>query len=236
MAVSSERLAARRRHLVEVAQALIRERGDAGFSMALLAARAGVSPATPYNLLRSKSEILRLVVRDDLERFIRRLEALGGDAGLAGLLGAADQLVGHYEADRQFHRGLFRAAFSADAAEVRDLLSAASRAWWGGLVGDALDRGDLTGLVLPGQLTDVLLRTMGGVAQTWLAEGWGPARFGLEMSLSVRLVLASVAAPARRDAMVAEIADLQSRLSRLASADKPPSTAPPASGFPPGKG
>ena len=57
MAISPERREARRRNLALAAQALIRERGDAGFSMAQLAERAGVSPATPYNLVGSKAAL-----------------------------------------------------------------------------------------------------------------------------------------------------------------------------------
>ena len=47
MALSSEARAARQRHIVDAAHALIRETGGAGFSMLQLAKRAGVSPATP---------------------------------------------------------------------------------------------------------------------------------------------------------------------------------------------
>ncbi len=217
MALSSERLAARRRHLIEAAQALIRERGDAGFSMALLAERAGVSPATPYNLLGSKSEILRHVVRDDIARFVRELEAQVGDTPLASLLIAADRLVSHYEGDRQLHIGLFRAAFGTEAPEVRGVLSAESWAWWKTLVEAAVDSGELADFVGPRQLTDALLRMMGAVVQTWLTAGWPLDRFALEMSLSVRLVLASVSISPIREAMIAEMATFQTAIDALSN-------------------
>ena len=207
MALSSETLATRRSHLVEAAQALIRERGDAGFSMAQLAARAGVSPATPYNRLGSKSEILRLVVREDFERFIARLERLRGESPMARLLGAADMVVTHYEADRTFHRGLYRSAFGPDAAEVRDVMAREGRALWQGFIEAALEAGELLNFVRPAPLTGALIRAIGGVAQTWLAEGWPRRRFALEMAAAVRLTLASVAAPGLREVMVAEIAE-----------------------------
>ncbi|UVO50888.1 TetR/AcrR family transcriptional regulator [Sphingomonas sp. SUN019] len=208
-------MAARRQHLVEAAQALIRERADAGFSMALLAERAGVSAATPYNLLRSKSEILRLVVREDIARFVRELKAQVGGTPLASLLIAVDRLVGHYEADRQFHIGLFRAAFGTDAPEVRGILSTESWAWWNRLVEAAADSGEIADIVRPRSLTDALLRMMGAVVQTWIAEGWPPDRFTLEMSLSVRLVLASACTPPLRDAMIRDIAALQAKIDAL---------------------
>jgi AcrR family transcriptional regulator len=215
LAISSERRAARRRRLVEVAQALIRERGDAGFSMAQLAAAAGVSPATPYNLLGSKAELLRLVVREDFARFTGRLPAVGREGPLASLLHACDLVVVHYEADRQFHRGLFRAAFSADAAEVRDLMSMEGFALWHGLVEAAMVGGDLEGPVRSEPLARVLVRAISAAAQCWLAEGWSRERFELELGLSIRLVLASVAAPAFRDALVAQLAAMQRALTQL---------------------
>src|SRR5271168_2287443 len=46
----------RRRRIIEAARALIRETGNAGLSMRALAARAGVSLATPYNLFGSKRD------------------------------------------------------------------------------------------------------------------------------------------------------------------------------------
>ena len=76
MALSAERREARRRHLVEAAASLIRDNGGAGFSMLQLAERAGVSQATPYNLLGSKSELLRLIVAGEFEGFVARLAAL----------------------------------------------------------------------------------------------------------------------------------------------------------------
>jgi AcrR family transcriptional regulator len=218
LALSSERREARRLRLVEAAEALIRERGDAGFSMAELAARAQVSPATPYNLVGSKAEILRRVVRADFTRFTDRLAGLGPAAPLAHLLRAADLVVSHYEADRPFYRGLFRAAFSADVAEVRDMMSLEGRALWQGWVEAALAAGDLADWVRPGPLTVVFIRTIGSTAQTWLSEGWPRGRFELEMSHSTRLILASVAAPVHRPALAAEIASAQAAIAVMAQA------------------
>jgi AcrR family transcriptional regulator len=211
---------------VETAQALIRERGDAGFSMAQLASAAGVSAATPYNLLGSKAGILRLVVAEDFQRFTARLGDAGGGSALARLLHAADRVVGHYEADRPFHRGLLRAAFSADAAEVRDMMSLEGRSLWRGLVEAAVASGELAATVRPGPLAAVLIRAIGAAAQTWLAEGWAGDRFALDMSLSVRLVLASVAV-ARREALATEIADAQAAIAVLTGDPPPPPAAPP---------
>jgi AcrR family transcriptional regulator len=218
VALSPERRAARQDRLADVAQALIRQRGDAGFSMTELARRAGVSPATPYNLLGSKSEILRRVITGDFVRFTDRLAHISTTSALDFLLAAADLAVVHYEADRQLHRGLLRAIFSADAAEVRDVMSAEARSLWRRLVADAFESGELQGVVGPDELSNVFIRVIGATAQTWSSDGWSPERFRLEMGLAVRLTLAAVTAPPRRDVLLAAIGDNASALRVLREA------------------
>ena len=150
MAISEETRTARRQHLVDCAHALIRESG-ADFSMLQLAARAGVSPATPYNLLGSKSEVLRGVVRDEFARFSTRLAGLPpASAGLPRLLAAIDLVVVHYSAERDFCRGLYQAALGT---EVRGMMSEAGLGLWSALVTGALGRGGLAPLLPATALT-----------------------------------------------------------------------------------
>lgn len=215
MAISVERRAARQRHIVDAAQALIRERGDAGFTMTELAARAGVSPATPYNLVGSKADLLNLVVDDEFETFARKLASMRHDSALGLLLDATALVVVHYEADRRFYRGLFRSAFGVDATEVRDLMAARGLTLWQGFVQGAIDTGEIEGFARAGPLTEALLRMVSVTVQAWLAEGWDERRFGLEMANGVRLVVASVAAPAVRERLVGEIRALQDDICRL---------------------
>ena len=204
-----------------MAQALIRELGDAGFSMAQLAARAGVSPATPYNLLGTKSEVLRLVVREEFDNFEGRLAAVRSTSPLARLLEATALVVTHYEADRPFYRGLYRAALSVEAGEMRHLMSAAGRALWRALVADAVESGELAASVVAQPLTDLLLLTIAATTQAWLADGWTHERFALSMAGAVRLVLASVASAPWRDRLVQEAMAAHAELSQLSEADRP---------------
>jgi AcrR family transcriptional regulator len=212
MALSLMRRAARIRHLADTARALVAETGDAGFSMALLAARAGVSAATPYNLVGTKSDIVRLVVHCEFVDFGAKLGAIQHDSPMAALLDATALVVTHYAADPRFYRGLFRATFGMEASDVHDVMLAEGRALWVGFVADAVAAGELQRFVEPQPLTDVLLRTIGVTTQAWLAEGWDEARFALEIAYGVRLALAGVASPAIRDRLVAEIAAAQTQL------------------------
>lgn len=218
MSISPERLEARRRLLLDAACALIREKGDAGFSMVELARRAGVSPATPYNLVGTRSELLRLVVGDEFERFRLRLAALPPAAPLDRLLEAVDLLVRQYAEDPDFYRGLYRAAQSGESAEVARQMMAQGRSLWSGMVAATVAAGDLDAEVEAEPLTDVLLRTMGATIESWLASTWPRARFGAEMAHAVRLIVAAQAAPARREGLRAEVRALQAELAAAARA------------------
>ena len=193
MALSAERREARRRHLVEAAASLIRDNRGAGFSMLQLAERAGVSQATPYNLLGSKSELLRLIVAGEFEGFVARLAALPPAPPLAHLLAATQAVVAHYTADPAFYRGLYHAAGGTEGSELRTLMQREGRQLWRQMVEAALSSGDLRPLVGANALTDILLRLIGANTESWLAEQWTPEQFTAEMALSCRLLFAGLA-------------------------------------------
>lgn len=215
MPLSVERKAQRVLHLVRAAQDLIRVSGDAGFSMAQLAARAEVSPATPYNLLGGKSELLRLVVEDEYEGFAEKLAREPARPPLAALLAATALVVTHYEADRQFYRGLYRMIATTEGSETYDLMATQGERLWGDMVGACVESGELQGFVRVGPLTRSLLTTIASLTTAWFAQEWPARRYALEMAHGVRLVLASVANGAQREALVDEIADLQTRIEAL---------------------
>lgn len=215
MPLSVERKAQRVLHLVRAAQDLIRVSGDAGFSMAQLAARAEVSPATPYNLIGGKSELLRLVVEDEYEGFAEKLAREPERTPLAALLAATALVVTHYEADRQFYRGLYRMIATTEGSETYDLMALRGERLWGDMVGACVESGELQGFVRVGPLTRSLLTTIASLTTAWFAQEWPARRYALEMAHGVRLVLASVASAPLRDALVDEIADLQARIEGL---------------------
>lgn len=212
MALSPERKAARVTRLVDIAQQLIREGGNAGFSMGQLAQRAGVSPATPYNLVGPKREILRRVVFDEFDRFSAKLVAHGLEHDLAGLLGAVDLIVDHYEGDRDFYAGLFAEIYREDGADVRETMLSEGRKLWIGIVQGAIDKGDLRSSTLAAPLTENFLRNLAITTMVWSSDGWTHARFTLEMRHMVRLLVTSALAAEKRDRMIDEIEGLASQL------------------------
>lgn len=193
MALSAEAREGRRRNIVDAAHALIRETGGAGFSMLQLAKRAQVSPATPYNLLGSKSEVLRRVVEDEFGSFAVRLGREPACPPLDRLLRAVDLVVVHYCAEPAFYRGLYAAMHGIEGNPLRETMSEKGAALWTGLVEAAIDAGELAAVLEPADLTPVLLRTIAMTVEAWLDEGWDDARFAAEMVRASRLFLLGLA-------------------------------------------
>ena len=208
MALSESAKAARQQRLVDSAHALIRESG-AGFSMLQLAEHAGVSPATPYNLLGSKTEVLRLVIRDESKRFIQRLaEQPPAARPLDRLLQAVDLVVVQYADEPAFYRGLYRAAIGT---EVRSMMRSENQALWCDKIAEAMAAGELSSAISDTDLTAVLLRAMASTTQAWLADEWTTERFADEMTRATRLLLLGLVSAPERKRLLAGLKSLAGR-------------------------
>ena len=193
MALSPQLREARRRNVIDAAHRLIRETGSTGFSMLQLAQCAGVSPATPYNLLGSKAEVLRRVVEDEYDRFARRLADQPARPPLPHLLHALDLIAVHYLAEPQFYRGLYGAMIGIEDNPVRALMSAEGLRLWTAMVATAQDHGALAPLLSAEDLTALLLRGVAATVEAWLAEHWDDPRFIRELRRTSRLTLLGLA-------------------------------------------
>jgi AcrR family transcriptional regulator len=205
MALSPEAREARRRNIVDAAHALIRETGGAGFSMLQLARRAGVSQATPYNLLGSKSEVLRRVVDDEFASFAQRLAAEPERRPLDALLRAIDLVVVHYLAEPEFYRGLYAAIHGIEGNPLREMMNTNGQALWSGLVSAAFEAGEVAPVLAPRDLTPLLLRSMAATVDGWLEERWDSARFAREMTRASRLLLLGLVDSPRGETLRAEL-------------------------------
>ncbi|GGC92086.1 TetR/AcrR family transcriptional regulator [Chelatococcus reniformis] len=146
----------RRQRIIVAARELIRETGDAGLSMRALAARAGVSLATPYNLFGSKRAVL-LAVLEDIKGFGHRFASYGTLNPLDKLLRAAELAISYYEKDPVFYRVLWTSVLAAAGAEERDAIFNPKRqAFWIRL----LDEASAAGLLMEGIDTNLLLRSL----------------------------------------------------------------------------
>ncbi|WP_374575070.1 TetR/AcrR family transcriptional regulator [Phenylobacterium sp.] len=205
--------AERRARIIAAARALIGDSGEAGFSMTALAIRAGVSPATPYNLVGPRTRVLEAIVEQEFDAFRIRMESLDAPPGLGRVVAAAMLVTEHYGAEPAFYRGLYHAMVTAGGEELRRMMGALGQDLWGLMVQAAAAEFDP--LIAPGPFTDHLLQVISSTTQGWLAEGWSSARYRAEMRYGVLLALSAAAAPARRPALLADLSAAQAELMRL---------------------
>ena len=130
--------AERRRRIVAAARDLIKETGDAGLSMRAIAARAGVSLTTPYNLFGSKRAIV-IALLEDVREFHERFSQLHRVGAVDRIFQAVSITLAYLADDADFYRTLWTEALRFDSKELRGELQSPQRyGFWWALLNDCL--------------------------------------------------------------------------------------------------
>jgi AcrR family transcriptional regulator len=108
MSLREKQSAARRRQMLDAAEALIRQTGGTDFSMRALADAAEVSPATPYNFFGSKEGLLFELLDSNLKIFMREALIFDTVQPLEQALEAAEKAVAIILRDPVFLRPLYK--------------------------------------------------------------------------------------------------------------------------------
>jgi len=139
----------RRRRIIEAAAALASEADSDTVSMAQVAARAGVSPATLYNLFQTKSAIFRAVFEDDHNQFREAVAAAGIESPFERIFVALEVVMARYERNPQFYRGTVRLTGAQSLyAEMSDHVGYRS-VFWRDLLVEAVAAGEIRAEVNP---------------------------------------------------------------------------------------
>lgn len=205
--------AERRRRIIEAARELIRETGDVGLSMRALAARAGVSLATPYNLFGSKRAII-LALLEDVRAFQERFRAVRSVDPLERLFAGLDLAVGFYIGDPAFYKMLWSAVFDTKDDVRGQVLSLKANAFWRQLIDAAVDAGALHRDVDPELLCTHLLHIFRSVMLDWAVGDLPCNRVAPTMQAGAAMLLAGCAAPDWRGPLHARLLACQAALKR----------------------
>jgi AcrR family transcriptional regulator len=132
--------AERRARIIHAARELIRETGNAGLSMRVLAQRAGVSLATPYNLFGSKRAIV-LALLEDVREFHERFALLRATDPLERIFQAVDLQIEIYLADPALYKTMWAAVFDTSDDLRATLWNDKRDSFWRGLIAVAVEAG-----------------------------------------------------------------------------------------------
>ena len=203
--------AERRKRIIRAAHDLIRETGNTGLSMRALAARAGVSLATPYNLFGSKRAIL-LAVLDDIREFLDRFAHLKSTDPLERLFGALDICVDIYVDDPAFYRTIWAALFDPSDEFRSQIFNSKRAAFWEGLIADLAKAGVIAPEVDIALLFKALDRNFGAAMLDWVTGELNHAQLGPAIRYGYALIIKGAAAPDWRGPLEARIQESQAAI------------------------
>jgi AcrR family transcriptional regulator len=207
--------AERRQQIIQAARDLIRETGNPGLSMRGLAARAGVSLATPYNLFGSKRAIV-VAVLQDVREFQERFSGVQATDPIERIFAALDMSIEFYVGDPTFYRTLWSAVFDATDAVRAEILNPKRDAFWRGLIEDAARAGAFAAEVD----ADLLLRQLDLLLRSlmfgWVVGEIPPAQLGHMARHGYALILLGAAAADWRGPLRARFFEAQEALAGAA--------------------
>jgi len=178
----------RRRRLVVAASELLAERDDGSFSMPELAKRAGLSLATPYNLLGSKAGVLAQVFERLVKAFHRDESWMEGLPACDRILGVIDRLILAYERQGNLFRNLWKALYGLDVSEHRQLNLSLSANIVHPLVASLAKDGLLANSVPEEAVETTLVRVFDANFEMWASQDWQPAELRRQLRLSFALI------------------------------------------------
>ena len=101
------------------AERIIRSEGASGLTMRRLADEAQVALRSPYNLYGSKTGLLIALLDRVNAALFQDLGSGGHESVLAEMIHTLDQTQKFYEADEEYHRGIFWEIMISDHPEAR---------------------------------------------------------------------------------------------------------------------
>ena len=205
------RKVALRRQIIQAARDLIHDTGNAGLSMRRLAARAGVSFATPYNLFGSKRAIVMAVlqdVRDSQDRFSH----LSIVDPVERIFSALDMSVAFYADDPVLYRTAWSAVFDTSDGVRCESVNPKRDAFWRGLIDGMARAGAIDADIDPDLLLCQLEYLLHSVMFDWVTRDIPPAQLGAMARHGFALVLLGAAAPEWRGSLRCRMLEAQTAL------------------------
>lgn len=214
MASREEAKRRRREEIVRAARNLMRERGDTGFSMRALAAAAGVSIATPYNLFGSKQAIMFAVLEADMVRYQTRLERLRADE-LDMFFKAVSLAISYYSKEPDFHRSVLFSVYSDGGRDYQAIFSGQRFVFFSQLVRSAIEAGFLGQEIDPDTFAMTLGHTLFSAMLEWMFGEVELEEFERRAHYGFTLLLLGAGTEKARQRLQPGFACLQDQLAEL---------------------
>jgi AcrR family transcriptional regulator len=183
----------RRARIVAAARDILREAGVEGLSVKAVAARAGLSLSTLYNLFASKDAILAGIHHENVLEHAAQVEAAHSPDSLQRVFDAIDIAARRYRADPEFYRAILHRDVGSAYDPARDALLEEPRMFWRGVLTAPVQDGWLRPAADTEVLAALLNQLLSGATWDWIMGRISEARFADEAKLSCACLLAPFA-------------------------------------------
>lgn len=196
----------RRRAILHAAETLVREHSSTDFSMKELAARAGFSLATTYNLIGSKATVLYALLNQYMDRIdIERAATLTQGDPIEHVFQASDAAVTIYTADPQFYRPLLRFLLGVPDPVNRPLFMERAYRYWATVVQSLDDAGMFDNSFSAEALARDLQIFFAGTIDLWVHDELDGATFKAQIRTGVAMRLMGLGIDRYRSKLRSEI-------------------------------
>jgi AcrR family transcriptional regulator len=186
--------AKRQRAILDAARDIMAQSGEAGLTMFALASRAGVSPATPYNLFGSKQAILQAVYEEDMRDFHANYEERASDDPLARIFDLADLSIEHWKSSPDFYKALLM-VLGRNAGSQVDGAWSPRKSYARTLIQNLATAGGLEATAPLEALSTALVRTLRSVGQEWVDGELTLDEAGRDIGVAFGVVLTGFVTP-----------------------------------------
>jgi len=188
----------RRSRIVRAARDLIRETGDTDLSMRMIAKRADVSLATPYNLFGSKHAVVLAVFEDERD-FAVRFSKLKAPNAIERIFAAHALTTRYFTDDPDFYRPLWKALLDTQGGDSTGLATPErlkrNRAAWRALLEAAQGERLLDTDISSDALERSLSMTANGAMLAWAMGALATGELSPTIALGYALALSGAATP-----------------------------------------
>lgn len=205
----------RRQHVLDAAEALIREEGSCDFPMTQLADRAGLSQATPYNLFGSKASLLYTLLNrcmDEVER--QGTPAFAARDPYQRAMRAAGAVAGFFASDPNFFRPLYRFLIGASDPLHRPAYMDRGLRYWRLAVAGIEQAGHFDQAITLDELARELEIHFVGVLDLWVQSELESGEFLAQTLYGTGLLLMAVAPDRQRNTLRRRLAGYRRQLPR----------------------
>ncbi len=187
-----ERGKAHRRQLIlATAREMIVEQGSDGLAIRAIAARAGISPVTVYNLFGSKYAVLKELHDEEYRGLVAWFEARASADPLIRLFDFVDLSTEYYARDLPFYKRLFAHLVGNSGSDIAITDWLARSANVRAILADAVAAGELLTDTPVDVIASIFIRIGKAISQEWVDGSHNAEQSRIDLGIAFHTILKS---------------------------------------------